>query len=66
MSTALCSLIGHLAGPGGQHESGQRCQVSGSAQVSGQQSVTHDDVAAQDGSKLFFGFPRHQRFQLKI
>lgn len=41
-----CSLIGHLGGAGGEDESGQGGQVSGSVQVVGQQSVTHDDVAA--------------------
>lgn len=39
---------GHLVGPGGQDESGQSSQVSGSTQVSRQQRVTHDDVATQD------------------
>lgn len=39
---------GHLVGPGGQDKSGQSREVSGSTQVSRQQSVTHDDVAAQD------------------
>lgn len=37
-----------LGDAGGQHESRQRCQVSWLAQVSSQESVTHDDVAAQD------------------
>lgn len=47
-------VVGHLDGPGGQDESRQRRQVSWSAQVSGQQNVTHDDVAPEDVGKQFF------------
>lgn len=49
-------MIGHLGGPGGQDQSGQRRQVSGSTQVSRQQDVTHDDVVAQERADLFFVF----------
>lgn len=59
------SLIGHLRGPGGQDESRQSGQVSRSAEVGGQQSVTHDDVAAQDGGVLLFISVRHQWLHLK-
>lgn len=44
----LNQLRADLGDAGGQHESRQRCQVSWLAQVSSQESVTHDDVAAQD------------------
>lgn len=47
-----CLLIGHLAEAGGQDQPRQRRQVSGLAQVGGQQCVTHDDVAAHDGGEL--------------
>lgn len=47
-----CLLIAHLAEAGGQDEPRQRRQVSGLAQVGGQQSVTHDDVATHDGGEL--------------
>ena len=56
MSQAIrfCSPIGHLVGASGQDESGQRRQISRSTQVSRQESVTHDDVAAQQVGIGFF------------
>lgn len=51
-----CCLIGHLGGASGEDKSGQTGQVSGLVQVVRQQSVTHDDVAAQHVGESFSVF----------
>lgn len=61
-----CPLIGHLAEAGGQDEPRQRSQVSGLAQVGGQQSVTHDNVAAHDGGELLPLFDWFHQPELNI
>lgn len=57
-------LIGHLREGCGQDLSAQAGEVSGSAQVAGQQSLTHHDVVTQDVGKSLFVLVRQKTSDL--